>query len=240
MSSANSDNLPAPPRGVGGRLLLVEDDAKLVRAITRGLEHEGYVVDVAETGAAALARAGEDDYDIVVLDVMLPDVDGFSVCETLRRRQDWVPVLMLTARSQVGDRIRGLDGGADDYLVKPFDFGELLARLRALVRRGPSEHLLEFAVADLRIDRAAHTAIRAGRRIDLTAREYSLLECLARRAGQPVSRAELLDHVWESVDDVSPNIVDVYVGYLRRKLERPSGRRLIHTVRGVGYRLDPD
>ena len=227
-------------RGLGGRLLVVEDDIKLARALRRGLEQEGYAVDEVETGEAALARSSEEHYDVIVLDVMLPDVDGFSVCEALRRQENWVPVLMLTARSEVGDRIRGLDGGADDYMGKPFDFGELLARLRALVRRGPSEHVLEFAVADLRIDRAAHTATRAGRQIDLTAREFSLLESLARRAGQPVSRTELLEHVWGGVDDMSPNIVDVYIGYLRRKLERPSGRRLIHTVRGVGYRLDSD
>jgi two-component system, OmpR family, response regulator len=225
--------------GVASRLLVVEDDAKLARALRRGLEHEGYVVDVAETGEAALSRATDEDYAVVVLDVMLPDLDGFAVCEALRRRQRWVPVLMLTARSEVGDRIRGLDGGADDYLVKPFDFAELLARLRALVRRGPSPHQLVISVGDLRLDRAARTAGYAGQRVELTPREFMLLEYLVQHAGEEVSRARLLEHVWDGVVDVSPNIVDVYIGYLRRKLDRPSGRHLIHTVRGVGYVLSP-
>jgi two-component system OmpR family response regulator len=220
------------------RLLLVEDDAKLVRALKRGLQREGYAVDVATTGDDALAQATEHDYDALVLDVMLPGPDGFAVCRTLRKRKRWVPVLMLTARDQVADRIRGLDAGADDYLVKPFDFGELLARLRALTRRGPTEQrpaILE--VRDLRLDPATHLVTRAGKDVELTAREFAVLEFLARRAGQVVSRTELLEHVWDERDG-STNVVDVYVGYLRRKLERPFRRRLIRTVRGVGFQLE--
>jgi two-component system, OmpR family, response regulator len=220
------------------RLLLVEDDAKLVRALERGLEREGYAVDVATTGDDALSQATDHDYDAVVLDVMLPGPDGFAVCRTLRERKRWVPVLMLTARDQVADRIRGLDAGADDYLVKPFDFGELLARLRALTRRGPAEQRAAIIeVRDLLLDPATHLVTRAGREVELTAREFALLEFLARRAGQVVSRAELLEHVWDERDG-STNVVDVYIGYLRRKLERPFRRRLIRTVRGVGFQLE--
>ena len=222
------------------RLLLVEDDGKLVRALHRGLEREGYVVDVAETGDDALSRADANEYDAVVLDLMLPGTDGFSVCRALREREQWVPVLMLTARDHVKDRIRGLDAGADDYLVKPFDFGELLARLRALTRRGPAERPAVIEVGDLSIDPAAYVVTRAGRTVELTPREFDLLLFLARRAGEVVPRAELLDEVWEDADDASTNVVDVYVGYLRRKLERPfRRRRLIRTVRGVGFVLEP-
>ena len=222
------------------RLLLVEDDGKLVRALHRGLEREGYVVDVAETGDDALSRADANEYDAVVLDLMLPGTDGFSVCRALREREQWVPVLMLTARDHVKDRIRGLDAGADDYLVKPFDFGELLARLRALTRRGPAERPSVIEVGDLSIDPAAYVVTRAGRTVELTPREFDLLLFLARRAGEVVPRAELLDEVWEDADDASTNVVDVYVGYLRRKLERPfRRRRLIRTVRGVGFVLEP-
>ncbi|MGH2946134.1 MAG: response regulator transcription factor [Solirubrobacteraceae bacterium] len=217
---------------------MVEDDVKLVRALERGLRQEGYTVDLAATGDDALAKASDSDYDAVVLDVMLPGVDGFSVCEELRRRKRWVPVLMLTARADVNDRIRGLDGGADDYLVKPFDFGELLARLRVLTRRGPAERAPVLTVGDLRVDPAAHIVTRAGRQVELTAREFEVLEFLARHAGEVVSRTQLLEQVWDENYDGSPNVVDVYIGYLRRKLERPFGRRLIGTVRGVGFRLE--
>jgi two-component system OmpR family response regulator len=220
------------------RLLLVEDDVKLVRALQRGLQREGYSVDVALTGDEALARAGAEDYDALILDVMLPGPDGFAVCEALRRDARWMPVLMLTARSDVGDRIRGLDTGADDYLVKPFDFGELLARLRALIRRGPSERAPELHVGDLRFDAATRVVTRAGQDVELTAREFAVLELLARNAGQVVPRAQLLEDVWEEDPGVSPNIVDVYVGYLRRKLDRPSEPPLIRTVRGVGFLLE--
>jgi two-component system OmpR family response regulator len=221
------------------QLLLVEDDVKLARALARGLEREGYAVDVAHAGDEALSQASARDYDAVVLDVMLPGVDGFSVCKELRRRERWVPVLMLTARADVSDRIRGLDAGADDYLVKPFDFGELLARLRALSRRGPADRPAVLEVGDLRVDPATRVVSRAGRQVELTARELAVLEVLARNAGQVVSRTQLLEHVWEENYDGSPNVVDVYVGYLRKKLERPFGPRLIRTVRGVGFLLEP-
>jgi two-component system, OmpR family, response regulator len=220
------------------RLLVVEDDRKLVRALARGLEREGYAVDVAYTGEEALAQASAGDYDAVVLDVMLPGVDGFSVCEELRRQPRWMPVLMLTARADVADRIRGLDAGADDYLVKPFDFGELLARLRALGRRSPLEAPAVLEVGELRFDPATRVVSRAGMEVELTAREFEVLELLARHGGQVVSRQRLLEEIWHDDYDGSPNIVDVYVGYLRKKLEGPSGPRLIRTVRGVGFRLE--
>jgi two-component system OmpR family response regulator len=220
------------------RLLLVEDDVKLTRALERGLAREGYAVDVAATGDEGLERATSADYDAVILDVMLPGLDGFAVCEGLRRRERFVPVLMLTARGEVADRIRGLDGGADDYLVKPFDFGELLARLRVLVRRGPSERAPVLAVGGIRLDAEAHLVTRAGHQVELTRREFAVLELLARNAGTVVPRARLLEEVWEGDHDVSPNVVDVYVGYLRKKLERPSQPRLIRTVRGVGFVLE--
>ena len=221
-------------------LLLVEDDVKLTRALRRGLEREGYAVDIADTGDAALAQARAGDYDAIVLDVMLPGRDGFAVCEALRRGENWVPVLMLTARDHVKDRIRGLDAGADDYLVKPFDFGELLARLRALTRREPAERPQLIEVGDLRVDPARYLVTRAGREVELTPREFDLLYFLAARAGEVVPRSELLERVWEDSDDSSTNVVDVYVGYLRKKLERPfRRRRLIRTVRGVGFMLEP-
>jgi two-component system, OmpR family, response regulator len=217
------------------RLLIVEDDAKLLRALARGLRHEGYAVDVAEGGEEALALATDTEYDAVVLDLMLPGLDGFAVCESLRRRQRWMPVLMLTARTSVGDRIRGLDAGADDYLVKPFDFGELLARLRALRRRAPAERGAAIAIGDLRVDPATRVVTQAGVDVELTAREFEVLEFLAARQGEVVSRAELLEQVWDGHYDGSPNIIDVYVGYLRRKL----GRDVIRTVRGSGFVLEP-
>ena len=222
------------------RLLVVEDDRKLVRALAVGLELEGYAVDVAYTGEEALSQADVRDYDAVVLDVMLPGLDGFAVCEALRRRSTWVPVLMLTARADVADRIRGLDAGADDYLVKPFDFGELLARLRALVRRGPAERSGAVEVGELRLDPATRVVNRAGTEVELTAREFEVLELLVRHGGQVVSRQQLLDEIWADDGDGSPNIVDVYVGYLRKKLEDPSGPRLIRTVRGVGFLLESE
>jgi two-component system, OmpR family, response regulator len=222
------------------RLLLAEDDLKLARALDRGLRRAGYGVDLAHDGDAALLNARVYDYDVVVLDVMLPGPDGVEVCRTLRDERRWSPVLLLTARDQVADRIRGLDAGADDYLVKPFDFGELLARLRALVRRGPTPRPPMLEVGDLRVDPATREVTRAGRRIELTAREFGVLEFLARHAREVVTRTQLLEHVWDENFMGSTNVVDVYVGYLRAKLERPFGRPLIHTVRGAGYRLEPE
>ncbi len=218
------------------RLLLVEDDAKLASAVCRGLRAEGYAVDHAVDGAAALVDTHVWDYDAVVLDLMLPRRNGFEVCQTLRDRGDDVPILMLTARGNVDDRIRGLDAGADDYLPKPFDFGELLARLRALIRRGPSQRSPALTVGELVVDPARHAVELAGEPIELTAREFSVLEYLARRPGELVTRAELIDHVWDANFDGSTNIVDIYVGYVRRKLGRP----LIRTVRGAGFVLDAE
>jgi two-component system OmpR family response regulator len=218
------------------RLLLVEDDAKLAAAVCRGLRGEGYAVDHAADGDEALADAHVWDYDAVVLDLMLPRRDGFEVCRALRERGDGVPILMLTARGNVDDRIRGLDAGADDYLAKPFDFGELLARLRALIRRGPSERSPQLTIGELVVDPARHAVTCAGEPVELTAREFSVLEYLARRPGELVTRAELLDHVWDANYAGSTNVVDVYVGYVRRKLGRP----LIRTVRGAGFILDAE
>jgi two-component system, OmpR family, response regulator len=222
------------------RLLLVEDDAKLARAVVRGLRHEGYAVDVVGDGDAALTQAAVWEYDGIVLDVMLPNRDGFDVCRTLRERDCWAPILMLTARGQVGDRIRGLDLGADDYLAKPFDFGELLARLRALVRRAPAQRPARVQVGDLVVDPSTHEVARAGVAVALTAREFAVLEYLARHAGEAVTRATLLDHVWDENFEGSTNVVDVYVGYLRKKLEQPFDRPLIRTIRGVGYALEAE
>jgi two-component system OmpR family response regulator len=220
------------------RVLVVEDEVKIARAIRRGLEHEGYAADVAGTGAEAIHRATEHDYDAVILDVKIPAPDGFTVCRQMRARNQWAPVLMLTARDSVEDRIRGLDAGADDYLVKPFSFGELLARLRALLRRAPAERPAILRVGDVALDPSAHVVTRAGRPVELSAREFALLEFLIRHAGQVLTRTAMLEHVWDYRYDGDSNVVDVYIGYLRRKLEQPSGAPLIRTVRGVGYILD--
>jgi two-component system OmpR family response regulator len=219
------------------RILIVEDEVKMARAIRRGLEREGYAVDVAGDGEDGLSLATEYDFDAIVLDVMLPGRDGFEVCRELRARDRWMPVIVLTARDAVEDRITGLDVGADDYLLKPFAFGELLARLRALLRRVPAERPASLAFGDVVLDPAAHTVTRAGIPVDLSAREFSLLEFLMRHGGEVVTRTQLLEHVWDVNYDGFSNVVDVYVGYLRRKLEQPFDRPLIRTVRGVGYAL---
>jgi len=216
------------------RILLVDDDPKLAAALAKGLRAHAYAVDVASDADAALLRAAVYDYDVVLLDVMLPGQDGFAVCRALRGRGVAAPVLMLTARDAVGDRIRGLDAGADDYLPKPFDFGELLARIRALLRRAPAEREPELRAGALVVDPATHAVTLDGRAIELTAREFAVLEYLIRRPGEVVTRTALLEHVWDENFDGSTNVVDVYVGYLRRKLRPP----LIATVRGVGFRLD--
>jgi two-component system OmpR family response regulator len=216
------------------RLLVVEDDAKLATAVARGLRREGYAVDVCADGDAALVQAAVYAYDGIVLDLLLPRRDGLEVCRALRERGCWAPVLMLTARGGIGDRIRGLDAGADDYLAKPFDFGELLARLRALVRRAPAERPARLAVGDLEVDPATHAVHCAGAPVELTAREFSVLEFLARHPGEAVSRTALLDHVWDENFAGSTNVVDQYVGALRRKL----GPERIGTIRGVGFRLE--
>jgi len=221
------------------RVLIVEDEVKMARALRRGLEQEGYAVDTAGDGEDGLFQGTENPYDVIVLDVMLPKLDGFEVCRRLREAGRWAPVLMLTARDGVGDRIAGLDVGADDYLVKPFSFGELLARLRALLRRSPVERPPVLVAGDVVLDPATHSVTRAGQRIELSVREFGLLEYLLRRPGQVVTRTNILEHCWDVNYDGFSNVVDVYVGYLRKKLELPFGRPLIRTVRGVGYVLEP-
>jgi two-component system OmpR family response regulator len=222
------------------RLLLVEDDEKLARAVARGLRHEGYAVDVAPDGDQALMLGAVWDYDAIVLDVMLPHRDGLAVCAELRERGCWAPVLMVTARTQVPDRVAGLDAGADDYLPKPFAFDELLARLRALLRRAPGERPALLEAGDLVVDPATREVRRAGTRVTLTAREFAVLEYLARHKGEAVTRTRLLEHVWDENYAGSTNVVDVYIGYLRKKLEQPFDRPLIRTLRGVGWTLEPD
>jgi two-component system, OmpR family, response regulator len=217
------------------RLLVVDDDPKLAGAVARGLRAEGHAVDVAADGDAALVQAAVWEYDAIILDVMLPGRDGIEVLRALRERGDWAPVLLLTARGGVRDRIRGLDTGADDYLAKPFDFGELLARLRALARRAPAARPALLEAGALSVDPAAHEVRLAGEPVALTAREFAVLEYLVRRAGETVTRAALLEHVWDENFIGSTNVVDQYVGSLRRKL----GPAVIHTVRGVGFKLEP-
>jgi two-component system OmpR family response regulator len=220
------------------RLLVVEDEPKMAAALARGLRGAGYAVDLASDGEEAVYEATSRDYDAVVLDVMLPGADGFEVCERLRADGRWQPVLMLTARDGVDDRIRGLDTGADDYLVKPFSFDELLARLRALLRRAPGERPARVEAGELVVDPASHEVRLGGEPIDLSPREFSLLELLARHAGEAIPREAILEHVWDRSQTGSTNIVDVYVSQIRRKLERDGHPRLIHTVRGIGFRLE--
>lgn len=210
----------------------------MARAIRRGLMNEGYSVDTVADGNDAVFWATEQEYDAIIMDVMLPGMDGYSACRALRSVEVWTPVLVLTARGAVEDRIEGLDAGADDYLIKPFAFGELLARLRALLRRGPSERAPEIIVGDLVIDPAAHTVSRRGVRVDLSPREFALLEYLARNVGRVVRRSNILDHVWDHDYDGVSNVVDVYIGYLRRKIEKPFGSEVIRSIRGVGYTID--
>jgi len=223
----------------GMRILVIEDEIKMARAIRRGLEQESYAVDVAADGDAGLRAALARDPDAVILDLMLPGLDGFEVVRELRSRGRWMPILVLTARDAVADRIQGLDGGADDYLVKPFAFGELLARLRALLRRDVRERPSELVVGDVVLDPAAHRVTRGGRPVALSTKEFALLEFMMRRPGLVLSRDRILEHVWDYDYGGASNVVDVYVGYLRRKLEQPFGKPLIRTVRGVGYSLEP-
>jgi two-component system response regulator MprA len=224
-------------RGVTMRVLVVEDEPSLARFLLAGLEQEGYSVAAAPTAAAALARVGAGPFDLILLDWMLPDQDGLSLCRALRSEGDRTAIVMLTARDAVTDRVMGLDSGADDYVTKPFEFEELLARIRSVLRRTGAGRSPQLVVGDLLLDPAAHTVRRGGREIHLTAREFGLLECLMRHAGQTLTRRDLLRHVWGYDHDPQTNIVDVYVGYLRRKIERDAGPTLLHAVAGVGYRL---
>jgi two-component system OmpR family response regulator len=222
------------------RVLVVEDAAKVAGLIKRGLEEEHLAVDLVLNGTEAVWMATENDYDAIVLDVGLGDIDGFEVCRRLRRAGRWSPVLMLTARDDVEDRVRGLDVGADDYLTKPFAFAELLARLRALVRRGRDPRPVLLSVGDLVLDPALRTVHRGGREICLTAKEFALLEYFMRHEAAVISRRELVEHVWDFAFDGDPHVVTVYVGYLRAKIDRPFGRASLETVRAIGYRLRDD
>jgi len=219
------------------RVLIVEDHVKMAGLIRRGLRKEGMAADVAANGEDALRRAEATEYDAIVLDLMLPGVDGLEVCRRLRHGGVWTPVLMLTARDAVRDRVAGLDGGADDYLTKPFSYAELLARLRALVRRGPVERPPELRVGDLRLDPARRQVWRGEAEIRLSPKEFSILETFMRRPGEVLSRFQLLEHAWDYDYENRSNVVDSYIRLLRRKIDRPFGVETIETVRGVGYRL---
>jgi two-component system OmpR family response regulator len=219
------------------RVLVVEDEIKMASLIRRGLRSEGLAADVAIKGEDALWMAGSTDYDAIVLDVMLPGIDGFETCRKLREDGIWSPVIMLSARDGVHDRVAGLDGGADDYLSKPFSFAELLARLRALARRGPVERPAVLQVGDLRLDPATRRVERGSNEIRLSAKEFALLELFMRRSGEVLSRLYLLEHAWDFAYDNRSNVVDVYVRRLRRKIDEPFGRESLETVRGAGYRF---
>ncbi len=218
----------------------MDDDLRMAAAIRRGLRFDGLVVDIAVDGEQALRSVGATEYDVIVLDVMMPGLDGFETCRRLRADGVWVPVLLLTARDAVEDRVRGLDGGADDYLTKPFSLAELTARLRALVRRGPGERPVVLAAGDLRLDPATREVRRGEAEIELSAREFALLETLIRRPGQVFTQTQLLDAAWDLGCEQRSNVVEVYVRYLREKIDRPFGVSSIETVRGVGYRLRTD
>ncbi|MCW2645772.1 MAG: two-component system, OmpR family, response regulator [Pseudonocardiales bacterium] len=221
------------------RVLVVEDEPKMAELLRRGLHEEGLVADVALSGAVALQRVADTKYDVIVLDVMLPDISGIAVCRQLRADGVWSPVLILTARDDIQDRVAGLDAGADDYLVKPFAFDELLARIRALLRRGTAERPAVLEVEGLRLDPATHRVWALDEEVSLTPREFALLETFMRRPDQVLTRDQLLEQVWDLGSEQRSNVVDVYVRFLRSKLDGPYGRQTIETVRGVGYRLAP-
>jgi two-component system OmpR family response regulator len=219
------------------RVLVVEDEPRMAALVARGLREDGHAADVADRGEEALWMAEAVSYDAIVLDAMLPGLDGFATCRRLRERGIWTPVLMLTARDAVADRVNGLDAGADDYLTKPFSFAELLARLRALGRRSPAARPTLLEVDDLRLDPAGRRVWRGETEIELSTKEFALLEVLMRRRGEALSRSQLLEAAWDSGFESRSNVVDVYVRYLRDKIDRPFGRDTIQTVRGIGYRL---
>lgn len=222
------------------RVLVVDDEVRLADGIRRGLEAEGFAVDVAHDGVEGLWYARENEYSAILLDIMLPGMSGYAVCRTLRDEENWTPVLMLTAKDGEWDEVEGLDTGADDYLTKPFSFAVLLARLRALVRRGATARPATLSVGDLVLDPARKTVARAGEPVDLTTREFAVLEFLLRHAGEVVSKAQILAGVWDFAFDGDPNIVEVYIGHLRAKVDRPYGRTSIRTVRGAGYVIGDD
>jgi DNA-binding response OmpR family regulator len=219
------------------RILVVEDEKRLASSLRTGLEAEGFAVDTAYDGVEGLWYAREHQYDAILLDIMLPGLNGYKVCETLRAEQNWTPILMLTAKDGDLDQVEALDTGADDYVTKPFSFQVLLARVRSLLRRGRPERPALLTVGDLVLDPASHAVTRAGTELSLTSRELSVLEFLMRRAGEVVTKADILGHVWDYAFEGDPNIIEVYVGRLRRKVDRPFGRADIETLRGSGYRL---
>ncbi len=219
------------------RILVVEDEKRLAASLRTGLEAEGFAVDVAHDGGEGLWYARENTYDAILLDIMLPVMNGYKVCETLRAEEIWTPILMLTAKDGDWDQIEALDTGADDYVTKPFSFIVLLARLRSLLRRGASERPATLTVGDLELDPASRIVTRAGTELSLTSRELSLLEFLMRRRGEVVTKAQILNHVWDYAFEGDPNIIEVYIGRLRRKIDKPFGRTDIETLRGSGYRL---
>src|SRR5216110_3287475 len=221
------------------RLLLVEDDVRIARFVAKGLREQAYAVDVSGTGEEALYQAAVNTYDLVILDVMIPAPNGFEVCRDLRKSGQRMPILMLTARDAVEDRIAGLDHGADDYLTKPFEFRESLARLRALLRRSGELRPEKITIADLVLDTGAQTAKCAGRKVTLTAKEYALLEYLARNAGRVVRRAEIAEHVWDETFDPFSNLIEVYINRVRRKIDADAAKPLLHTRRGAGYFFGP-
>jgi len=221
-------------------ILVVDDDTESLELLTTTLVAEGYDVRPADSGKLALASAAARLPQLILLDIRMPDIDGFEVCRRLRTADRWAPVVMLTARDAVRDRVAGLDAGADDYLTKPFSFGELFARLRALLRRGAAERPPVLRVGDLTLDPAEHRVARGDIEVRLTAKEFALLEYLMRRAGEVLSRTRLIEHVWDFGYDGDSNVVDVYVRYLRDKIDRPFGRSSIETIRGSGYRLRTD
>lgn len=222
------------------RILVVDDDARLARAVRRGLETEGYAVDVAEETAQGEWLATENDYDAIVLDVMLPGGSGTELCRRLRSAGNWVPILILTAKNAPDDEVQALDSGADDFLSKPFSFGVLVARIRALLRRPDDPRPAVLAVGDLTLDPARHRVCRGRDAIELTPRQFALLEFLMRRPGEVVPKRVIIEHVWDFTFDGDPNIVEVYVGQLRKRIDAPFGRANLQTVRGAGYRLDVD
>ncbi|MEV4460471.1 response regulator transcription factor [Microbispora sp. NPDC004025] len=221
------------------RVLVVEDERRMAAALRRGLQAEGFAVDLAHDGNEGLHLARVGDYDVVVLDIMLPGLSGYNVCKQLRAEENWVPILMLSAKDGEYDMADGLDLGADDYLTKPFSYVVLVARLRALLRRGGGRRPAVLRAGDLSLDPAARHVARGEEPVELTPREFALLEYLMRRPGEVVSKPEILEHVWDTYD-TDPNVVEVYVGYLRRKIDTPFGRAALQTVRGAGYRLASD
>jgi DNA-binding response OmpR family regulator len=222
------------------RVLVIEDDRKVARQVARGLQEEGFVVDLAPTGEDGEEKATLNEYDVIVLDWRLPGKDGLAVCRTLREQQFATPILMLTARDGIADRVSGLRTGADDYLTKPFAFDEFLARITALLRRARVAQPAVLRVADLALDPATRRVTRGGLAVTLTPKEYAILDVLIRSVGEVVTRTRLAERVWDEASDIDDNLVDAHVSHLRRKIDRETGVQLIHTIRGVGYRLAPE